>query len=72
MAITPELERVIEDTLAQIRSDLTAMMAAGETGTVTVHCGGNQLQVEANAKRKREPVKFEQGRRGEVKRIGQF
>jgi hypothetical protein len=41
--------------LSQVDDELAALLAAGEVGTITVHCGVNQLLVEVN--RKREPIK---------------
>lgn len=53
----------IAEILRQVESELAAMVLAGETGTVTVHCGRGDLSVEVTAKRKRDPVRIDTGRR---------
>lgn len=47
----PEIERVLQ----QVQAELLRMVDANEIGTLTVHCGANQLVVEVN--RKLDPVK---------------
>lgn len=54
-----ELKAVLE----QVEAELSAMLLAGEVGTVTVHCGRGDLSVEAICKRKHEPVLIQQERR---------
>lgn len=53
----------ITEILRQVETELAAMVMAGETGTVTVHCGRGDLLVEVTAKRKRDPVRIETGKR---------
>lgn len=49
----PEVKRVLD----QIQLELLRLVDANEIGTVTIHCGANQLVVEVN--RKLDPVKRE-------------
>lgn len=65
MATLPELEQII----AQVTTEVAAMIASGETGEVTVYVGLNQLQIEAKAKRKQSPIKFERGHAPLIRRV---
>ena len=58
MATPPEVEQILN----QVLTELLKMYESGETGTVTVHCAPDQMLVEANPKRKGQPVKIERGR----------
>lgn len=60
MAQTPPELAAILDT---VTTELQAMLLAGETGTVTVHCGSGQLVVEVVSKRKHDAVLIQQERR---------
>lgn len=51
-ALLPELKAILE----QVETELTAMLLAKEVGSVTIHCGRNDLAVEVTSKRKYEPV----------------
>jgi hypothetical protein len=64
MAATPEVTAILQ----QVETELTAMLLAGETGTVTVHCGVDQLVVKANPERKHEPVRLERSRMNVIRR----
>lgn len=55
--------------LAQVESEIGAIRSAGGTGTVTVYVGGNQLQLECNIKRKKEPVLSDSPHVAFIKRI---
>lgn len=55
--------------LAQVESELTAMMSNAETGTIIVYVGGNQLQLECNIKRKKEPVLLDSPHVAYIKRL---
>jgi hypothetical protein len=55
--VSLEVERAIEDILAQVRIELKRLYAAGDIGTVTVHCGAEQMRVKATPERIREPVR---------------
>lgn len=57
-ATPPELSNILE----QVQAELTAMLSAGEIGTVTIHCGRNDLSVEVMAKRRHAPVRLEPGK----------
>jgi hypothetical protein len=59
MAATPEVAEI----LAQVEAELMAMLQAGETGMITVHCGRGDMAVEVTAKRKRDPVRIEATKR---------
>lgn len=61
----PEVQQI----LSQVEMELASMLAAGETGTVTVHVGGHQLQIECNAKRKQQPVRIEAAHVAYIKRL---
>jgi len=54
MQTSPELRAILD----QVETELAAMLLSGETGTVTVHLGGDQLVVKRNAERKYEPVRL--------------
>ena len=54
MDATSEIDAILQ----QVQSELQAMLAHGETGAVTVFVGGHQLQLEANVKRKLDPVRL--------------
>lgn len=58
MPTPPEVKQVLE----QIEAELVAMVAAGEVGNITVHCGTGDLLVEVTAKRKHKPVRLERAR----------
>ena len=55
MLHTPELDAILE----QVSSEIVAMMASGENGTVTIHVGRADLHVEVERKRRHQPVRFE-------------
>lgn len=52
----------LKEILDLVEAELTAMILAGETGAVTIHCGENQMVVKATPERKHEPVRFERTR----------
>lgn len=52
------LERAIDDALEQVRAELMRLYADGDTGTVTVHCGKEQLRVKSTPERIHEPVRL--------------
>lgn len=58
-ASPPELKAILE----QVEAELSAMLLAGEIGSVTVHCGRGDLYVEAVSKRKHDAVLIQQERR---------
>lgn len=60
MAATPPLtplERAIELAIEQVRAELMRFYADGDVGTVTVHCGKEQLRVKSTPERTHEPVR---------------
>ena len=59
MPQTPELKAILE----QVEAELTAILLAGEVGTVTIHCGRGDLYVETVSKRRHDPVLIQQERR---------
>lgn len=56
MAATPQ---EVQQILAEVEAELCAILAAGDVGTVTVHCGVGDLSVEVTTKRKLKPVRLE-------------
>lgn len=50
---TPELVAILE----QVASEIVAMMAADETGTVAIHIGRGDLQVEITRKRRHKSIR---------------
>lgn len=65
MAQTKEVTAILQ----QVEAELTAMVMAGETGRVTIHCSDSQLVVEVEYKRKHEPVRLIRGRSTVIGRI---
>lgn len=59
MAATPEVVAILQ----QVEVELTAIVLAGETGTVTIHCGRGDLAVEVTRRHKRDPVHIQRDRR---------
>lgn len=57
-ATPPQLERAIDDILAQARAELVRMYADGDTGAVVIHVGRDQLRVKAQPERNNEPVRL--------------
>lgn len=60
----PEVQKILD----QVQSELAAMILAGETGTVTVHCGVDQMTVKANPERRHEPIRLERARMNVIRR----
>lgn len=54
--LSPELQAILK----QVAAELASIKKARETGTVTVHCGRDDLYVEVTRKRKHEAVPIEQ------------
>ncbi len=59
MATPPELTKILQ----QVQAELSALVEGGKTGTVTVHCGKDDLYVEAVTKRRYDTVSIGQERR---------
>ena len=59
MAYAPQLEKAIEDTLEQVRTELIRLFADGDIGTVAVHVGKQQMRVKSTPERTHEPVRVE-------------
>lgn len=55
----PELKTILE----QVETELSAIVSAGEVGTLTIHCGRADLYVEVVTKRKHDPVVIQHERR---------
>jgi hypothetical protein len=55
----PQLERAIDDILAQARAELVRMHADGDIGTVVIHCGKEQWRVKAHPERIYESVSLQ-------------
>lgn len=53
----PQLERAIDDILAQARAEIIKFYANGYVGQVIVHVGQADLLVEAAPKRRNAPVR---------------
>lgn len=51
-----ELKKAIDEALEQTRTELLRLYEYGYTGSVTVHCGKNQLRVKATPERACEPI----------------
>lgn len=66
MSNSPELKAVLE----QVEAELSAMLLAGETGTLTVHVGTDQMVVKANPERRHEPVRLSRARMSIIRRPG--
>ncbi len=56
---SPPLQQAIEYALEQVRVELMRMYAEGDVGTVTVHCGREQMRVKALPERTNEPVRLQ-------------
>lgn len=66
MPQTPELKAILD----QVEAELTAMILAGETGSVSVHVGADQMIVKANPERKHEPVRLSRPHMNVIRRPG--
>lgn len=58
MCQTQPIGKAIEETLEQVRTELIRLYADGDVGTVTVHCGREQMRVKATPERTHEPVRL--------------
>lgn len=56
MAIPPQLERAITETLEQVRTELMRFYRDNDSGTVTVHVGKKQMRVKATPERTHDAV----------------
>jgi hypothetical protein len=63
---TPELKAILD----QVEAELVAMVLAGETGSVSVHIGIDQMIVKANPERKHEPVRLSRAHMNVIRRPG--
>lgn len=64
----PQRTIAVEAILQQVEAELSAMIAAGDTGTVTVHYGSEQLVVKVNRERRLEPVRIEKAHLNIIRR----
>lgn len=62
---TPERQQILD----QVEAELQRIQEAGETGTVTVHVGVDQMAVHANSVRKHDPVQVKQGHESLLTRV---
>lgn len=56
VAVPPHVQAAIELALEQARAELMRLYADGDVGTVTVHCGRQQMRVKATPERIHEPL----------------
>lgn len=59
MAITPQLEKAIGETLEQVRTELMRLYADNDVGVIAVHCGKKQMRVKATPERTHDAVPVE-------------
>lgn len=64
----PQRTIAVEEILQQVEAELCAMIAAGVTGSVTVHYGSDQLVVKVNHERRLAPVRIEKAHWTIIKR----
>lgn len=64
----PQRTIAVEEILQQVEAELCAIILSGDTGTVTVHYGSEQLVVKVNRERRLDPVRIEKAHLNIIRR----
>lgn len=59
MAVTPPLQKAIDETLAQVRAELIRLYADNDVGVIAIHVGKKQMRVKATPERTHDAVSVE-------------